>query len=359
MAGQQRKRHPLIRQATSSTGCTLSETWKDVSGLRSVESCRAEPLASTQSWQPPATVAKTTRMPHDAWEHPDPPWRGSPWSPGGIAMLPLRGLSRRAAVGQMGAAGLAALAAQGRHRRRTERDPRGEWARAPLPDEITAIIERPSTRSPAGGSTSPIGDRRGRLRPPRRRAVPRGLDDQALPRRGGARRLRPGLPLRDADLPQRRGRGRRGAGRRPDPGGQRRPDDGRPQHAGRPASPSPRSTTSMPTPSPLATLTPEDPLAGLDDLARQVAAAGIRRVAGRRPHRRAALPGDAEGRLHPDADQDQRQPDRPVRHAGRRRRAGDRGLAAADRRLPGAGRRAHRRRRRGAEPDRRRRRRRA
>ena len=234
-------------------------------------------------------------------------------------MLPLRGLSRRAALVRLGGGGLAAaLAVRGAAPAAAQgATPVASVAGARCPTRSPRSSRRPSTRSPAGGSTSPIEqtgetvyDLRGgerflaasttKLFPGAAALAAYGADyrfETPIYRTGavGADGTLAGdlILVASGDLTM---------------GGRTTPDG---QIAFTPIDHIYANV--FPT---LATLTPEDPLAGLDDLARQVAAAGIRRVDGRCHHRRPPLPGDGEGRLHPDADLDQRQPDRPVPHPG-------------------------------------------
>ena len=186
-------------------------------------------------------------------------------------------LSRRAIV-RLGA-GVAALTVR-RDVAAQEATPVAERA-APLPDEITAIIEGPSTPSPAGESTSPIG------RPARPSTTCNGGErflaastTKLFP--GAAALAAYGADYRFETPVYRTGAvGADGtlagdlilvASGDPTMGGRTTPDG----HIA--FTPIDHIYANVfPT---LATLTPEDPLAGLDDLARQVAAAGIRRVDG-------------------------------------------------------------------------------
>ena len=169
---------------------------------------------------------------------------------------------------------------EGGHGAAQSATPVANAAAAPLPDADHRDHRGAQVpASPAGASTSPIWrtgaaavDYQGR-----ELVVPHGLGHQAVPRRGRARRLRPGLSVPDARLPPRHGRRPRGRckddlilvadgdltmGGRNTP---ERPHRLRVQFDHTYANLVPEG----------ATLTPENPLASIDDLARQVAAAGI------------------------------------------------------------------------------------
>ena len=198
-------------------------------------------------------------------------------------MLPLRSLSRRAAMVRLGGGGLAAALADRRAATAAAQGatPVANAAGGPLPAEITAIIERPRYALARWGIY--VADRE--------------TGEAVYDLRGGERflaasttKLFPGAAALAAYGPDYRFEtpvyrtgavGADGtlagdlilvASGDPTMGGRTTPDGG--------IAYTPFDhiyANVFPT---LATLTPEDPLAGLDDLARQVAAAGIRRVDG-------------------------------------------------------------------------------
>ena len=198
-------------------------------------------------------------------------------------MLPIRGLSRRAVVARLGSSGLAAaLAVRGAAAvEAQDATPVTQTASAPLPDAITEIIETPRYALARWGiyvadreTGETIYDLRG--------------DERFLA--ASTTKLFPGAAALDAYGPDYRFETpiyRTGtieadgtlagdlilvASGDPTMGGRTTPDGG--------ISYTPIDhiyANVFPT---LSTLTPEDPLAGLDELARQVAAAGIRRVQG-------------------------------------------------------------------------------
>lgn len=194
-------------------------------------------------------------------------------------MLPFRGLSRRAAVVQMGG-GLAALAARGSTAAQPA-TPVANTAAAPLPDAITAIIEAPKYGLARWGIH--VADRQTGETVYDLRGDERFLAASTTKLFPGAAALAAYGPDYRFTTPVYR-TGAVGAD------GTLTGDlilvaSGDPTMGGRTTSDGGIAYTPIdhiyanvfPT---LATLTTEDPLAGLDDLARQVAAAGIRRVQG-------------------------------------------------------------------------------
>src|SRR5918993_6012868 len=194
-------------------------------------------------------------------------------------MLPLRGLSRRAAVVHLGG-GLAALAARGTAAAQSA-TPVANPAAAPLPDAITAIIERPKYALARWGIY--VADRQTGETVYDLRGDERFLAASTTKLFPGAAALAAYGPDYRFETPVYR-TGAVGADGTlagdlilvasgdPTIGGRTTPDGG--------IAYTPFDhiyANGFPT---LATLTPENPLAGLDDLARQIAAAGIRSVDG-------------------------------------------------------------------------------
>ena len=198
-------------------------------------------------------------------------------------MLPLRGLSRRAAVARLGGGGLAAVLAVRSSSMAADQSatPVAGVAGAPLPAEITAIIEAPKYAFARWGiyvadrqTGETVYDLRGgerflaasttKLFPAAAALATYGADYQFE-----TPVYRTGAVGADGTL---EGDLILVASGDPTMGGRTTPDG---QIAFTPIDHIYANV--FPT---LATLTPENPLAGLDDLARQIAAAGIRSVAG-------------------------------------------------------------------------------